>query len=434
MIKRRLTKLHTFLYDCFLIFAFTVALPKILYKRFVHGKYKKSLKIRFGLKKLQLPGEGPVVWFHGASVGEVSLLVPIVQQFMKDYPQWRCVVTACTESGHENAERLFGPMGVTTFILPLDLSLIIKPVVRAISPSLLVFSEGDCWLNFLEEAKKIGATAIVINGKLSANSCKWFTILKRFGRNYFSPIDGFLLQDDQHKARFLRLGVDEKKITVTGNIKTYTEPSSENNKRNYWREKLQISQDTELLVLGSTHPKDVDAWIPVIRQLRHRNLKVLWVPRHIERTKELESLLVKENISYGLWSQETTFDNNDAIIVDAIGWLKQLYFAADLAFVGGTFDDRIGGHNLLEPLQCGIPLIFGPYIKSQSDLAMRLLSIGAGCCLDERNMLEVVTSLLDHPEERVAYVQKGKAFLHEERAAFDCTWKSFKRYIPCVKI
>ncbi|MEF9520095.1 lipid IV(A) 3-deoxy-D-manno-octulosonic acid transferase [Chlamydia crocodili] len=434
MIKRRLTKLHTFLYDCFLILAFTIALPRILYKRFVHGKYKKALKIRFGLTKPQLPGEGPVVWFHGASVGEVSLLVPVVQKFMKDYPHWRCVVTACTESGYENAERLFGPIGVTTFILPLDLSLIIKPVVRAISPSLLVFSEGDCWLNFLEESKKVGATAIVINGKLSANSCKWFTVLKRFGRNYFSPIDGFLLQDDQHKARFLRLGVDEKKITVTGNIKTYTETSSENNKRSYWREKLQISHDAELLVLGSTHPKDVDAWIPVIRQLRHRNLKVLWVPRHIERTKELESLLVKENISYGLWSLEATFDNNDAIIVDAIGWLKQLYFAADLAFVGGTFDDRIGGHNLLEPLQCGVPLIFGPYIKSQSDLATRLLSIGAGCCLEKKDMLEVITSLLDHPEERVAYIQKGNTFLHEERAAFDCTWESFKRYIPCVKI
>ncbi|AAP05353.1 lipid IV(A) 3-deoxy-D-manno-octulosonic acid transferase [Chlamydia caviae] len=434
MIKQRLTKLRTFLYDCFLIFAFAVALPKILYKRFVHGKYKKSLKIRFGLEKPQVSGKGPVVWFHGASVGEVALLVPLVQRFMKDYPQWHCVVTACTEAGNETAERLFGPMGATTFILPLDLSLIIKPVVRAISPSLLVFSEGDCWLNLLEEAKRLGATAIVINGKLSVNSCKWFTVLKRFGRNYFSPIDGFLLQDDQHKARFLRLGVDEKKIEVTGNIKTYTEISSENNQRNYWREKLQLSQDTELLVLGSIHPKDIDAWIPLMRQLRHRNIKVLWVPRHIERSKELENLLLKENISYGLWSQEVTFDKHDAIIVDAIGWLKQLYFAADLAFVGGTFDDKVGGHNLLEPLQCGVPLIFGPCITSQSDLAQRLLSLGAGCRVDEKNMLEIVTSLLDHPEERMVYVQKGKAFLYEERAAFDRTWESFKRYIPCAKM
>ncbi|BAE81164.1 3-deoxy-manno-octulosonate cytidylyltransferase [Chlamydia felis Fe/C-56] len=434
MIKRRLTKLHTFLYDCFLILAFIVALPRILYKRLVHGKYAKSLKIRFGLEKPKLPGKGPVAWFHGASVGETALLVPFIQRFMKEYPEWRFLVTSCTESGYENARRLFEPMGVATCILPLDLSLIIKPVVRTISPSLLVFSEGDCWLNFVEEAKRIGATAVVINGKLSANSCKRFTILKRFGRSYFSPIDGFLLQDDQHRERFLRLGVSEEKIEVTGNIKTYTGASSENNERDYWREKLQLSPNTELLVLGSTHPKDVDAWLPVIRGIHHRNLKVLWVPRHIERSKELESLLVKENISYGLWSRGATFKENDAIIVDAIGWLKRLYSAADLAFVGGTFDDRVGGHNLLEPLQCGVPLMFGPHIKSQSDLAVRLLSIKAGCCLDETTMIEVVSFLLDHPEERAAYVQKGKEFLHEEKVAFDRTWESFKKYIPCVKI
>ncbi|UWF55254.1 lipid IV(A) 3-deoxy-D-manno-octulosonic acid transferase [Chlamydia psittaci] len=433
MIKGRRTKLHTFLYDCFLIFAFMVGLPRILYKRFVHGKYTKSLGIRFGFKKPEVPGTGPVAWFHGASVGETALLLPLLKRFMKEYPEWRCVVTSCTESGHENAHRLFGPLGVTTFILPLDLSIIIKPVVRAISPSLLVFSEGDCWLNFIEEAKRLGATAVIINGKLSANSCKRFTILKRFGRNYFSPVDGFLLQDEQHKARFLQLGVDKEKIQVTGNIKTYTETLSENNQRDYWREKLQLAQDTELLVLGSVHPKDVEVWLPVVRELR-RNLKVLWVPRHIERSKELEALLSKENISYGLWSKEATFAQHDAIIVDAIGWLKQLYSAADLAFVGGTFDDRIGGHNLLEPLQCGVPLIFGPHIQSQSDLAERLLSMGTGCCLDKTNIVKVITFLLDHPEERAAYIQKGAMFLHEEKVAFDRTWESFKRYIPCVKI
>ncbi|EPP37146.1 3-Deoxy-D-manno-octulosonic-acid transferase family protein, partial [Chlamydia psittaci 84-8471/1] len=132
----------------------------------MHGKYTKSLGIRFGFKKPEVPGTGPVAWFHGASVGETALLLPLLKRFMKEYPEWRCVVTSCTESGHENAHRLFGPLGVTTFILPLDLSIIIKPVVRAISPSLLVFSEGDCWLNFIEEAKRLGATAVIINGKL----------------------------------------------------------------------------------------------------------------------------------------------------------------------------------------------------------------------------------------------------------------------------
>ncbi|SGA34071.1 3-deoxy-D-manno-octulosonic-acid transferase [Chlamydia abortus] len=60
--------------------------------------------------------------------------------------------------------------------------------------------------------------------------------------------------------------------------------------------------------------------------------------------------------------------------------------------------------------------------------------MGAGCCLDKANIVEVITFLLDHPEERAAYIQKGEMFLHEEKVAFDRTWESFKRYIPCAKI
>ncbi|EPP37325.1 3-Deoxy-D-manno-octulosonic-acid transferase family protein [Chlamydia psittaci 10_743_SC13] len=376
-----------------------------------------------------------MVWFHGASVGEIYLLVPLVQKFMKDYPEWHCVVTAYTESGCESAEKLFSPLGATTFILPLDLSIIIKPIVRAISPKLVVFSEGDCWLNFLEEAKRLGASTVVINGRLSSNSCKWFTILKRFGRNYFAPIDGFILQDDNHKERFLRLGVAEEKIEVTGNIKTYVEDAADSGERNKWREKLQLSKDNELLVLGSVHLSDVNAWFPAIMQLRHRNLKVLWVPRHIERKKDIENLLTKENIPFGLWTQGATFADNDAIIVDTIGLLKQLYFAADIAFVGGTFDSRIGGHNLLEPLQCGVPLVFGPHITSQSDLAVRLLSFGAGYSLDSPECIaDAITFFLDHPKERATYVLRGKHFLDNERASFFRTWEALKKHIPCVKI
>ncbi|WP_348662672.1 lipid IV(A) 3-deoxy-D-manno-octulosonic acid transferase [Chlamydia vaughanii] len=436
MSKCRISKLNTLLYDCFLIFAFIIAVPKLLYKRFVHGKYTKSLKIRFGLEKPQLPpGTGPVVWFHGASVGEIYLLVPVIKQFMQDFPEWRCVVTACTESGHESAQRLFSSQGITTFILPLDLSIIIKPVVRAISPALVVFSEGDCWLNFVEEAKRVGATAVIINGKLSANSSQWFTVLKRFGRNYFSPVDGFMVQDETHKARFLRLGVSSDKVEVTGNIKTYTELATDNGERNTWREKLKLSESDELIVLGSTHTDDVNAWLPAIRKLNRSNLKVLWVPRHKERVKDLENLLTKENTPFGLWSQGATFENNDAVIVDVVGLLKQLYFAADIAFVGGTFDAKVGGHNLLEPLQSNVPLIFGPYIKSQSDLAVRLLSVGAGYRLDSPEQIaEAVAFLLDNPQERAAYVEKGNNFLYGERESFYRTWESLKRYIPCVKI
>ncbi|EPP35541.1 3-Deoxy-D-manno-octulosonic-acid transferase family protein [Chlamydia ibidis] len=434
MRKSGLKQLYTWLYDAFLVCAFVVALPRIAYKVIVHGKYIRTSRVRFGLDKPKICSSRPIVWFHGASVGEVCLLQPVIEKFNEEYPDWHIVVTACSESGVESAKRLFQPLGATTFILPLDLSIIIKPVVRLISPKLVVFSEGDCWLNFLEEVKRIGAIAVVINGKVSETSCKWFTILKRFGRNYFKPIDGFLLQDEKYKTRFLHLGVSKEKLFVTGNIKTFTKSESLTDRRNNWRSRLSLHPEDQLLVLGSIHPREMDIWSSVISSINNRNFKVLWVPRHIEKAKELLVRLSKKHIKSGVWSKGDTFSDSSSLIIDVIGLLKNLYCAADLAFVGGTFDPKVGGHNLLEPLQCEVPLLFGPYVQSQSQLAMRLIDYGAGYRLHEDRIRESVEFLLDHPEERAAYIHKGKAFLSEESMSFYRTWEKLKTYIPCTKI
>lgn len=86
MIRRWLTSR---LYDAFLVCAFFVSAPRIFYKVFFHGKYIDSWKIRFGVQKPFVKGEGPLVWFHGASVGEVSLLAPLLNRWREEFPEWR---------------------------------------------------------------------------------------------------------------------------------------------------------------------------------------------------------------------------------------------------------------------------------------------------------------------------------------------------------
>nr|CRI45626.1 3-deoxy-D-manno-octulosonic acid transferase [Chlamydia pneumoniae] len=435
MMLRGVHRIFKCFYDVVLVCAFVIALPKLLYKMLVYGKYKKSLAVRFGLKKPHVPGEGPLVWFHGASVGEVRLLLPVLEKFCEEFPGWRCLVTSCTELGVQVASQVFIPMGATVSILPLDFSIIIKSVVAKLRPSLVVFSEGDCWLNFIEEAKRIGATTLVINGRISIDSSKRFKFLKRLGKNYFSPVDGFLLQDEVQKQRFLSLGIPEHKLQVTGNIKTYVAAQTALHlERETWRDRLRLPTDSKLVILGSMHRSDAGKWLPVVQKLIKEGVSVLWVPRHVEKTKDVEESLHRLHIPYGLWSRGANFSYVPVVVVDEIGLLKQLYVAGDLAFVGGTFDPKIGGHNLLEPLQCEVPLIFGLHITSQSELAQRLLLSGAGLCLDEiEPIIDTVSFLLNNQEVREAYVQKGKVFVKAETASFDRTWRALKSYIPLYK-
>ncbi|MBQ8498355.1 lipid IV(A) 3-deoxy-D-manno-octulosonic acid transferase [Chlamydia sp.] len=421
------------LYDVFLICAFCVAAPRIFYKVFVHGKYVGSWQMRFGIKKPQVKGKGPLAWFHGASVGEVSLLVPIINKWKEEFPEWRFVITACSESGVHTARRLYEPLGATVFVLPLDLSCIIKPVVRSLLPNIVVFSEGDCWLHFLAEAKRLGAKAFLINGKLSQHSCKRFAFLKRLGRNCFSPLDLFILQDELYKQRFMQIGISSKKIHVTGNIKIFTEKPSSVNNRSLWRERLKLSSNDRLIILGSVHPKDVEVWSRIAQDLHNFSTKILWVPRHLEKIKEHAKLLDKSGVAFGLWSQKASFQQYNSIIMDMLGILKDVYAAADIAFVGGTFDPAVGGHNLLEPLQKDVLLMFGPHIYSQSTLAELLRKKEIGVSVNKETLLNVVLDLLQDEKKRQAYIERGKAFLNEEKS-FKQTWEILKNQITCIKI
>nr|CAA56368.1 KDO-transferase [Chlamydia pneumoniae] len=436
MMLRGIHRIFKCFYDVVLVCAFVIALPKLLYKMLVYGKYKKSLAVRFGLKKPHVPGEGPLVWFHGASVGEVRLLLPVLEKFCEEFPGWRCLVTSCTELGVQVASQVFIPMGATVSILPLDFSIIIKSVVAKLRPSLVVFSEGDCWLNFIEEAKTYRCNYSRHQWRISIDSSKRFKFLKRLGKTYFSPVDGFLLQDEVQKQPFLSLGIPEHKLQVTGNIKTYVAAQTALHlEREAWRDRLRLPTDSKLVVLGSMHRSDAGKWLPVVQKLIKEGVSVLWVPRHVEKTKDVEESLHRCTFLMGCGAVVHQFSYTSVVVVDE-NWLvlKQLYVAGDLAFVGGTFDPKIGGHNLLEPLQCEVPLIFGPHITSQSDVAQRLLLSGAGLCLDEiEPIIDTVSFLLNNQEMREAYVQKGKVFLKAETASFDRTWRALKSYIPLYK-
>ncbi|WP_213357635.1 glycosyltransferase N-terminal domain-containing protein [Chlamydiifrater phoenicopteri] len=436
--KKRLFRLA---YDVALILAFLIALPKIFYKMLVYGKYKKGLGVRFGFKMPEInsaSSDVPLIWFHGASVGEVRLLLPLVHRMFKEYPKSRAVITACTEAGVSEAERLFSPLGLTAFILPLDLGWIIRPVVNLLRPSLIILSEGDCWYNFLHAAKEeVGAKVMVINGRMSETSKRRFRALKGLARNCFSPVDLFCLQDEVQKERFTSAGVPEEKIRITGNIKTAFVSEKDNDfLRGFWRERLGLAKREKLLVLGSTHRVEELLWIKAFSELKlsHPHLKVLFAPRHVERSRELEEELRRNKLLYGVWSRQDTFVSKDAIIFDKIGCLADLYAAADYAFVGGTFDPKIGGHNLLEPLFREVPLIFGPYIFSQSEIGKKILSYGCGILLgNTKSLVSDMMHILSDPQETDACVSAGRNFLENECRALEYTWKEVKDYIPIAK-
>ena len=116
------------------------------------------------------------------------------------------------------------------------------------------------------------------------------------------------------------------------------------------------------------------------------------MPRHPERFVLVEKEIKEMGFPLTTWSSATAHQEK-IILMDIVGKLSQCYAVADIAIVGGSFVD-IGGHNLLEPLMYGVPVLFGPYIHKQKELADLVRQAGVGFCLPVQGVLQQVESLL----------------------------------------
>ncbi len=134
------------------------------------------------------------------------------------------------------------------------------------------------------------------------------------------------------------------------------------------RRQAQVSPTEFLLVAGSTRPGEEAILIDVFTALQNSfpTLKMIIAPRHLDRIGELKSLLDDRQIPFSVLGQTT----GDAAItlIDRMGILNEVYAAGDLAFVGGTLVE-LGGHNILEPVWAGTPVVYGPHTTNVADAA-----------------------------------------------------------------
>lgn len=386
-------------YDLALFVVGLCALPHLIWQRFRHGKYRKSLAARLGLKLPLAPKNKQVIWIHAVSVGETRAVSSLYKELRTKFPSASFFISSITETGHAEAMRTL-PGAESYFFLPLDFSFLIKRCVRKLKPDLLLLVEGEFWYNLLKETKAQGGKILLVNGKLSERSFRRLLWLKTYAKKLFSLIDSFCLQSPRFEERFLKLGVPKEKIHVTGNLKLDEKISalSENEKREL-RKTLGIHEDEQVIVVGSTHGSEEQEIFQILLPLWQKNprLKLIFVPRHPERFAKVETELRAHGFPLMLFSRRAQKQGSERLIlVDAMGLLSRLYQIADLAIVGGSFVSHVGGHNIFEPIQAGIPVLFGPHMHTQQDLVTLVLEHRCGQQVKLDALAPAVEKLLLH--------------------------------------
>lgn len=395
--------LFSLLYEFFLLLVFLATLPRALYEAIRYKKHTSNFfkRLGFGFPEIKRNEGAPVIWVHAVSVGECHAANPIVKRLRSELPRATIIVSSVSETGHAEAKKTITQADYHVY-LPYDFYLPVTHVLDKARPDLVVLTEGDFWYRFLHTAKRQGAVISVINGKMSAESCRRFSRFSYFAKKLFAQIDFFCVQSDLYKERFLQAGVAASKISVTGNLKcdSLPEPIGEE-EVDQLKSKLQITDGDTVVVIGSTHDPEEELLLNQLTPLLQKfsQLKLIIAPRHPERFNDVAALLEKHGVSYARWSQASCQTNPQAVLIDAMGVLRKCYQVADIAIVAGSFTEKVGGHNIMEAQVFGIPVLSGPYMHSQPQLIESAKFYNAILQVEPNAVGQAVERLLTQPSE-----------------------------------
>lgn len=349
------------------------------------------------------PGGGPLVWFHGASVGEVSSIGPVVEEIRERVPGCRIIVTTMTATGRKRASEELE--GAGSMVVPLDFFPAVRRFVTALKPALLIVGETEIWPNLVMEARRGGASVVLVNGRISDKSFPKYRFLRPFFEYVLDRFDLLLMRGEVDAKRFAEIGGPVDRIRVVGNTKVDILPHPlPADKRTALKERLGIGSSRLVISLGSARTGESEILLDAVASAfeKPRPLVII-APRHINIAPQIEDACRMRGLSFittpgqapGARAETTT----EVIIVGEMGRLLGVYAISDIAVVGGTFKP-LGGHNPLEPVSQGTVTVVGRHIHNIADDIDYLQSRGVAFVTDEAGLGGLLRDLADDTARR----------------------------------
>jgi len=379
------------------------------------GHYPKELKE--WLKDPRRP-----VWIHAVSVGEMLLARVLVRELRAQRPDLRILLTTGTPTGRKVGQPLLDEKTRLVYV-PTDFYYSMLRAFRRINPSVLILVENEIWPNMLWRARKMGVEILLVNSRLSRRNRRLFRMARTFVRPVLQLFDWIGVQSPEDMRRFAIAGFPEKRLHLMGSMKYDVAALAADHpgKGVELRKLAGWDQGQVILLGGSTHPGEEKILADIVKELkgRHQQLRLMLVPRHVERTDsilgELEGVGLRVVRRSHLEKEGKT--DPDILLVDTTGELRDLYPTADVVFIGKTLTGT-GGQNFLEAARHGRAIVAGPHMENFMPLRREFEEAKAIRVTGSADELEqVVGELLATPEEREELGQRARACFQEHLGA-----------------
>jgi 3-deoxy-D-manno-octulosonic-acid transferase len=335
----------------------------LLARRLKRGKEDpRRIAERRGEAAVERPA-GPLIWTHGASVGEMLAVMPLVESLRAR--GFNVLVTSGTVTSARLAEARLPPGAIHQFV-PLDAPRFIARFLDHWRPNLALFAESDLWPNLIVACADRAVPLILINGRLSQRSYARWRRLPRTIATLLGRFDLCLAQSQGDAERYADLGAP--RVSMTGNLKLDVPAPPVDG------QKLAAMQAAigarPIIVAASTHAGEEALIIEAHRRLRasFRGLITIIAPRHPERGPGIVDIASVAGLPAAMRSRGHLPDRATEIyVVDTIGELGLVYRLSPIVFMGGSLV-RHGGQNPIEAAKLGAAILHGPYVSNFTEI------------------------------------------------------------------
>lgn len=386
---------------------------------------------RLGFPSLNRPN-GPLIWFHAASIGETLLALTLIAQISKEKRNLNILLTTNTIASGEMVKS-HEINNLLHQYLPYDFIPNIKRFLNHWNPSLVLFLESEFWPGFITEINKQNIPLLLLNGKMTDKS---FTRWKRhsnLAKDLFNKFNLMLVQNQKIKSKFAELEVDKNKLIVTGQIKQDSKPLRYNFDELNKLEKC--FKNRQIWLAASTHEGEEEIIAEAQKHLiknSDKDILLIVAPRHPERGYEIYKCFHALGLKSVLRSKgELPVSKKSVFIADTIGEMGLWYRLASACFMGGSLVP-VGGHNPYEPVILGCPVIHGIHFENFSEAYAKLAECGATQIVKTSEELSRSIEKALDPFYHSIYVHKARILEQGEGTALNKTLNTIRSFIPKV--
>src|ERR1700704_981356 len=404
--------------------------PALIKRRVKQGKEDPArIGERRGVSRDARP-HGPLVWIHGASVGEVLAAAALIERLRA--LNLRILLTSGTVTSAAIVAKRF-PADIIHQYVPYDSPRYVARFLDHWRPSLALFIESDLWPNLILSSAARRLPMVLINGRMSQRS---FPRGRRVSNTISALLGRFevcLAQSETDAERFTALG--SRNVVTTGNLKLdVPAPPADPAKL----EKLMaLTRGRPVIVAASTHPGEEEILLEAHKTLVgfFPGLLSVIVPRHPDRGAAVASLVAASGLRAALRSrEELPTATSDIYVADTMGALGLFYRFAPIVFMGGSLVAH-GGQNPIEAIKLGASIVHGPHVFNFTDVYDALdRSGGAGRADTQEALVKQLRRLLADPAARELSVSAAERVVEQLGGALDRTMAALEPYLLQLRL